>query len=1204
MKIKYLKIRNIASIEKADIDFEKDLCAAGENSPSSLFLITGDTGAGKSVILDCISMALYGTTPRIKGVANRANNTFRSEDGNEVKIHDISQYTRLGISSKDECYSELTFEGNDGVEYVSRFSLGIVRTGKFRPAAWQLRIGDKDIIEGNKKEEIKNRIVEAVGLSYDQFCRMAMLAQGQFASFLTGGKEERERILEQLTSTEHFSRYGEAIERIYKRIKQGKEEKERELKAEASHLLSAEAEKELESKLLEMATESANLKKEIDFIDEIISKINSLNDKEKEKSETETSLKKYEEEYNTDRFQTLLANLKLWDVTTYERSVLIKKTEAQRIYDGSLTSLSLFFKELTKHNLAIAEIERELSVKEKELNDKKELAKKSENFRALFTEAQLQCEKIRQYSNLKTTLELKTEELNTLVKTLPELQDEEKTFNEKIEECDKIINGYKTEIDLFTDAREKLAPSEISKKIEDSNSLKLTLNYINNLIGDTSNNVNQYQDCKGKYDNLTKEVALLKEEMDNAVSEAEKQSGLLDAARNRYATMHLSIEKNFSLLRKRLVDEHAESCPLCGQNKIWDKHDLDSEKEFNTILSPLQEECDKLESICNAANKKREEKREEYNQQSAKRQAEAIHLESLRTELKNNLEKLHSSLSSLEETGDSVKEKILSVIFSNPDEIISSPEKVDFKKINNEINSQLILVEKELNNLSETLAKAESIQKKINDKIKESEPFSNNLNILTANKNKISTEIKLKEQKATSLQTEITVTKEKTQEIENILDTSIKSFLPKWKEDSDEAIHTLTVESQKFLNLCEDIKTIESKLKSETEKINALKETVADIDTLLSNLTQYPDWQHKITESKTITTKENESIRHSERGSEKTTVDSIGVLLRKLFGDVTSKYQSLRSSTSQIEEADAILGEYYQETATDEATLLSISRLETSIPQIRKEVQDKTTKISTLKETLKRLDETIATASRRLLQMCNVSDMTFLPKQEDLQTEKENKNTHYVELARSSGIAQEQISANNKYRSQIKNLEIELDRTRAEFDKWDRLYRHFGGTRFRTLVQSYILRPLLRNANQYLRRITDRFTLTCSEQNEQLSILVLDRYNKNKVRSATVLSGGERFMISLALSLALSSMNKPGLNVDILFIDEGFGTLDSGSLNAVIDTLRRLPEIAGQNGRRVGVISHREELADSIDVSIKVERSGEGRSKILISKHL
>ena len=153
-------------------------------------------------------------------------------------------------------------------------------------------------------------------------------------------------------------------------------------------------------------------------------------------------------------------------------------------------------------------------------------------------------------------------------------------------------------------------------------------------------------------------------------------------------------------------------------------------------------------------------------------------------------------------------------------------------------------------------------------------------------------------------------------------------------------------------------------------------------------------------------------------------------------------------------------------------------------------------------------------------------------------------------------------------------------------------------------MQTYILRPLLDIANQYLERITDRYLLTCDDQNQQLSILVLDRYNKNQVRSATVLSGGETFMISLALSLALSSLNSQGMNVNILFIDEGFGTLDEKSLDSVMTTLEKIQEIAGLSHRRVGIISHREELLDRIPVKIKVEKKGEGRSQISIENNL
>ena len=97
-----------------------------------------------------------------------------------------------------------------------------------------------------------------------------------------------------------------------------------------------------------------------------------------------------------------------------------------------------------------------------------------------------------------------------------------------------------------------------------------------------------------------------------------------------------------------------------------------------------------------------------------------------------------------------------------------------------------------------------------------------------------------------------------------------------------------------------------------------------------------------------------------------------------------------------------------------------------------------------------------------------------------------------------------------------------------------------------------------------------------------------------------MLSGGERFMVSLALSLALSSLNRPDLNVNILFIDEGFGTLDQKSLDSVMSTLEKLQDIAGQSNRRVGIISHREELNERIRNQIRVRLHGEGRSRVEI----
>jgi len=253
---------------------------------------------------------------------------------------------------------------------------------------------------------------------------------------------------------------------------------------------------------------------------------------------------------------------------------------------------------------------------------------------------------------------------------------------------------------------------------------------------------------------------------------------------------------------------------------------------------------------------------------------------------------------------------------------------------------------------------------------------------------------------------------------------------------------------------------------------------------------------------------------------------------------------------------------------------------------------------------LKSRNDAIVDAQKQIevsLKALGFNERTELPDYQNVENEKSGTKALYDELFTNVVQIKGRLETHNNNIKRLKEIENDLAIAKQQFVRWDKLNRIFGGTRFRTLVQTYILRPLLNNANIYLEQITDRYRLTCSEDNEQLSILVLDRYNKDQVRSVTVLSGGERFMISLALSLALSSLNRPDMNVNILFIDEGFGTLDEKSLDSVMQTLEKLQEIAGQTNRRVGIISHREELEERIPVKIQVVKKGEGRSMIEVT---
>ena len=164
------------------------------------------------------------------------------------------------------------------------------------------------------------------------------------------------------------------------------------------------------------------------------------------------------------------------------------------------------------------------------------------------------------------------------------------------------------------------------------------------------------------------------------------------------------------------------------------------------------------------------------------------------------------------------------------------------------------------------------------------------------------------------------------------------------------------------------------------------------------------------------------------------------------------------------------------------------------------------------------------------------------------------------------------------------------------FDQADSIYRQWAefsnilgsadGKTFRKIAQSYLLGELLNNANGYLRQFNDRYELEANPGT--LTILVRDLL-QGDLTSVNTLSGGESFMVSLALALALASATGKMFSVDTLFIDEGFGSLSENCLGPVMETLNRLYEMGG---RRVGIISHVELLKERVTTQIQVERDG------------
>ena len=321
MKIQKLTIRNIASIEDAEIDFQ-----AQPLSGAGVFLISGVTGAGKSTILDAICLALYATTPRMKNNKMEGGET----DGEKViKCGDVRQLMRRNTG---EAWVKLLFLGSNGIAYEAQWSVARARkkpTGKLQSKQWELT----NLQTGktlNRDNEIKQEIVKAVGLDFEQFCRTTMLAQGDFARFLNSNDDEKAKILEKVTGVDEYSRIGIKVYEITSEKKQVWEN--------ANSLIanvSIFSDEEVEAQKTEMnrlATEAQALKAAKEGAAAKWQWLKTETELSEGKAKAEQKMQEAKAKVEEEQFRQRDALLKEWNMTFEARTVLghIKEYEAQR----------------------------------------------------------------------------------------------------------------------------------------------------------------------------------------------------------------------------------------------------------------------------------------------------------------------------------------------------------------------------------------------------------------------------------------------------------------------------------------------------------------------------------------------------------------------------------------------------------------------------------------------------------------------------------------------------------------------------------------------------------------------------------------------------------------------------------------------------------------------------------------------------------
>ena len=191
---------------------------------------------------------------------------------------------------------------------------------------------------------------------------------------------------------------------------------------------------------------------------------------------------------------------------------------------------------------------------------------------------------------------------------------------------------------------------------------------------------------------------------------------------------------------------------------------------------------------------------------------------------------------------------------------------------------------------------------------------------------------------------------------------------------------------------------------------------------------------------------------------------------------------------------------------------------------------------------------------------------------------------------------QHRLKTDEQARQQLASQQQALAAQQQETRRWQELHALIGsadGKKYRNYAQSLTFASVVAQANRQLAQLSDRYLLT-PDAMRPLELNIIDNYQGGEIRSAKNLSGGESFIVSLALALGLAQMSGENIQIDTLFLDEGFGTLDEETLDSALDTLAQLRT----HGKHIGIISHIAALTERIATRIRISPQPGGTSSI------
>lgn len=1216
MKIRTIRIQNLNSLVGTTVLHfdEPPLANAG------LFAITGDTGAGKTTLLDAITLALYGEV-------------HRNKDAKEVLSY-----------GRTEAMAEVEFELPSGL-YRSKWSIwrargkvdGNLLGPKREVAEWSEEAGEFKII-AEKINEAKTAVVEATGLDYGRFTRSVLLSQGDFAAFLKANERERSELLERITGTDIYTQLSVAAFERYRAEQEKLRLAQQEL--ERLELLAPEAVEDLEKQteaLLQAAQREAQraelARQQLQWKDNIHRLTQEQQTTAQQLDTAKTALADAaEDQAKLDAHQRALPG----------QAQLLRLQEWQEEQEGVTEQLTRIKTELPIVNEQLEQVQGELVQTEQNLQQKKqELAEQSQIWDQVIqldTELdsqQKQLTKIQEQfdgaqDNL-TQLETSVDDLTkaialaeqqqtegrqwladhahlaSLAGDLPLIQRQRDQLRNLLRD-QRALEETLVELDRsIIEQRQKLEKAEARKQAQQAQQERLEARFRDSLPDgfaasrgelmeqlhreietrtEQRKSLEALQQLEDTYRQLAQEMNAYEEELEslqhrelvlgkdlmNSLEDLERRSDHLTFKRNVYE-QQLAIA-SYEKSRAQLKD--GDPCPLC-----FSTHHPFREQQFEVHTDQAQAELKRALTRYEAAQKTHNQLLREQTAISREiQQLTGSELRPLSGKVAALQEKIIAQENQIAQLSQGADEAILVLLRGN------RPSQQLYRF--NERISELKKARKSLEELNKSL---EESTQKLNELHQQREERANALKL--TEKDRQFRQERLEEVTAELAQ----ATTEVNQQLKKYghhfdLDTAVQTFAileeqqQQW-EQQQASLQTLTEQ------LAGQKQALRSDEKQLTVQRSQLEQLTTQRDQAQSALTGLRERRSTLFGDRDPKSeREALSVSLQETEAEMKTISDQVVQLQQqqqlLIQQQKDRQQQFSGLTDKIAGASTTLLHLAEQAGFVDIAQLSSALLPTEEAQQLKEQQEEL--LNAVKE-----------AQQELLRK-----NTELQKLIDQQLTEAARETIVATLAEATeaqtgyqqdiGGLQQQLRQQAERRKQAKALTKQLNAQRQEFRRWSRLNDIIGtadGKKFRTFAQGLTLQRLVQLANVHLEQLNGRYLIQ-KRSDSSLELDIIDTYQADNKRSMNTLSGGESFLASLALALGLSDLAGRNAQVQSLFIDEGFGTLDEASLDLAISTLENLQ--AG--GKSIGVISHVKALKERIFTQIVVRKQGNGFSEV------